>query len=154
MWEGGWLHTGDLGYLDAEGYLFIVGRKKEMIVRGGMNVYTDDVEAVLHAHPAVVEAAVVGVPHEVLGEDVAAFVVLAPGPDAHRRRRCLRFAARAPRRLQGARADRPASPSCRGTPAARWSRPAGLARRTPVEAAQGRSDLTHGRAERRVDSED
>ena len=50
-----------------------------MIVRGGMNVYTDDVEAALHAHPAVVEAAVVGVPHEVLGEDVAAFVVLRPG---------------------------------------------------------------------------
>ena len=71
MWEGGWLHTGDLGHLDADGYLTIVGRKKEMIVRGGMNVYTDDVEAALHAHPAVVEAAVVGVPHDVLGEDVA-----------------------------------------------------------------------------------
>ncbi|MGD0394002.1 MAG: AMP-binding protein [Acidimicrobiales bacterium] len=79
MWEGGWLHTGDLGYLDADGYLFIVGRKKEMIVRGGMNVYTDDVEAVLHEHPSVVEAAVVGVPHAVLGEDIAAFVVLAAG---------------------------------------------------------------------------
>jgi acyl-CoA synthetase (AMP-forming)/AMP-acid ligase II len=79
MWEGGWLHTGDLGYLDADGYLYIVGRKKEMIVRGGMNVYADDVEAVLLAHPAVVEAAAVGVPHDVLGEDVAAFVVLRPG---------------------------------------------------------------------------
>ena len=79
LWEGGWLHTGDLGYLDTEGYLFIVGRKKEMIVRGGMNVYADDVEAALHAHPAVIEAAVVGVPHEVLGEDVVAYVVLRPG---------------------------------------------------------------------------
>jgi acyl-CoA synthetase (AMP-forming)/AMP-acid ligase II len=79
MWEGGWLHTGDLGYLDADGYLFIVGRKKEMIVRGGMNVYADDVEAVLHAHPAVLEAAVVGVPHEVLGEDIAAYIVIRPG---------------------------------------------------------------------------
>ena len=79
MWEGGWLHTGDLGYLDADGYLYIVGRKKEMIVRGGMNVYADDVEAVLLAHPAVIEAAVIGVPHDVLGEDVAAFVVLRPG---------------------------------------------------------------------------
>ncbi|MHB1519013.1 MAG: class I adenylate-forming enzyme family protein [Acidimicrobiales bacterium] len=78
-WNGGWLHTGDLGYLDAEGYLYIVGRKKEMIVRGGMNVYADDVESVLLAHPAVVEAAVVAVPHDVLGEDVAAFVVLLPG---------------------------------------------------------------------------
>ena len=57
MWEGGWLHTGDLGYLDEDGYLYIAGRKKEMIVRGGMNVYADDVEAVLQAHPAVVEAA-------------------------------------------------------------------------------------------------
>jgi len=78
MWEGGWLHTGDLGYLDPEGYLFIVGRKKEVIVRGGMNVYADDVAAVLQSHPAVVEAAIVGVPHDVLGEDVAAFVVLEP----------------------------------------------------------------------------
>lgn len=79
MWADGWLHTGDLGYLDEEGYLYIVGRKKEMIVRGGLNVYADDVEAALHAHPDVVEAAVVGVPHEVLGEDVAAFVVVLPG---------------------------------------------------------------------------
>ncbi|MGH9081021.1 MAG: class I adenylate-forming enzyme family protein [Acidimicrobiales bacterium] len=79
MWADGWLHTGDLGYLDADGYLYIVGRKKEMIVRGGMNVYADHVESALHAHPAVVEAAVIGVPHEVLGEDVAAFVVRGPG---------------------------------------------------------------------------
>ena len=79
QWEGGWLHTGDLGHLDADGYLYVVGRKKEMIVRGGMNVYADDVEAALHAHPDVVEAAVVGIPHDVLGEDVAAYVVLLPG---------------------------------------------------------------------------
>ena len=79
QWAGGWLHTGDLGRLDADGYLYIVGRKKEMIVRGGMNVYADDVEAVLQAHPDVLEAAVVGVPHDVLGEDVAAYVVLRPG---------------------------------------------------------------------------
>jgi acyl-CoA synthetase (AMP-forming)/AMP-acid ligase II len=78
-WEGGWLHTGDLGRLDADGYLYIVGRKKEVVVRGGMNVYADDVEAVLQAHPEVVEAAVVGVPHDVLGEDIAAYVVLRPG---------------------------------------------------------------------------
>lgn len=81
MWEGGWLHTGDLGYLDADGYLYIVGRKKEMIVRGGMNVYADDVEAALQAHPAVIEAAVVGISHDVLGEDVAAFVVIRPGDE-------------------------------------------------------------------------
>jgi acyl-CoA synthetase (AMP-forming)/AMP-acid ligase II len=78
MWADGWLHTGDVGRLDADGYLYIVGRKKEMVVRGGMNVYADEVEAVLQAHPEVVEAAVVGIPHEVLGEDVAAYVALRP----------------------------------------------------------------------------
>jgi acyl-CoA synthetase (AMP-forming)/AMP-acid ligase II len=77
-WAGGWLHSGDLGRMDEEGFLFIVGRKKEMIIRGGNNIYPTDVEAVLLEHPAVQEAAVVGVPHEVLGEDVAAFVVLRP----------------------------------------------------------------------------
>ncbi len=59
--------------------IYIVGRKKEVVVRGGMNIYADDVEAVLQSHPEVVEAAVVGIPHEVLGEDIAAYVVLRPG---------------------------------------------------------------------------
>jgi len=75
----GWLDTGDLGYLDEEGDLFLVDRKKEMIIRGGYNVYPREVEDALYAHPAVAEAAVVGVPHESLGEDVAAFVALRPG---------------------------------------------------------------------------
>ena len=78
-WQGGWLHTGDLGRLDGDGYLYIVGRKKDVIIRGGNNIHAVDVEAVLHDHPAVVEAAVVGIPHPVLGEDVAAVVVVAPG---------------------------------------------------------------------------
>jgi acyl-CoA synthetase (AMP-forming)/AMP-acid ligase II len=78
-WRDGWLHTGDLGRLDAEGYLYIVGRKKDVIIRGGNNIHAVDVEAVLHDHPDVREAAVVGVPHPVLGEDVAAAVVLVPG---------------------------------------------------------------------------
>jgi acyl-CoA synthetase (AMP-forming)/AMP-acid ligase II len=79
MWRDGWLYSGDLARLDEDGYLYIVGRKKDVIIRGGNNIHAVDVEAVLLEHPDVVEAAVVGVPHAVLGEDVAAVVVLAPG---------------------------------------------------------------------------
>jgi acyl-CoA synthetase (AMP-forming)/AMP-acid ligase II len=78
-WDDGWLRTGDLARLDGDGFLYIVGRKKDVIIRGGNNVHAADVEAVLCEHPDVLEAAVVGIPHEVLGEDVAAVVVLAPG---------------------------------------------------------------------------
>jgi long-chain acyl-CoA synthetase len=74
----GWLRSGDLGYLDEDGFLYLVGRKKDLIVRGGHNVYPTDIEAVILEHPGVQEAAVVGVPHEVLGEDIAAFVVAKP----------------------------------------------------------------------------
>jgi long-chain acyl-CoA synthetase len=75
----GWLATGDLGRIDADGYLFLVDRKKELIIRGGYNVYPREVEEALYAHPDVVEAAVVGVPHATLGEEVAALVVRRPG---------------------------------------------------------------------------
>jgi acyl-CoA synthetase (AMP-forming)/AMP-acid ligase II len=75
-WVDGWLHSGDLGYVDEDGHLWIVGRIKEMIIRGGHNVVPGEVEAALYEHPAVTEAAVTGVAHPVLGEDVAAWVVL------------------------------------------------------------------------------
>ncbi len=75
-WVGGWLRSGDLGSIDDDGHLWIVGREKEMIIRGGHNVVPGEVEAALFEHPGVTEAAVAGVPHPVLGEDVAAWVVL------------------------------------------------------------------------------
>jgi len=77
--RAGWLHTGDLGYLDPDGFLFIVDRKKELIIRGGYNVYPREVEEALYRHPDIAEAAVVGVPDERLGEEVKAFVVPVPG---------------------------------------------------------------------------
>jgi acyl-CoA synthetase (AMP-forming)/AMP-acid ligase II len=80
--EDGWMHTGDIGYLDEERFLFIVDRKKDMIVSGGENIYPREVEEVLHAHPAVAEAAVIGVPDDQWGESVKAFIVLAVGQGA------------------------------------------------------------------------
>jgi acyl-CoA synthetase (AMP-forming)/AMP-acid ligase II len=78
-WSGPWLRSGDLGRVDADGYLYIVGRAKDMIIRGGNNIAATEVEAALYEHDRVLEAAVVGIPHDVLGEDVGAFVVPRPG---------------------------------------------------------------------------
>jgi long-chain acyl-CoA synthetase len=75
----GWLHTGDLGYLDEDGYLFVVDRKKDLIIRGGFNVYPRDVEDVLVEHPTVAMAAVIGRPDPRHGEEVVAFVSAAHG---------------------------------------------------------------------------
>ena len=75
----GWFLSGDLGRIDHDGYFAIVDRKKELIIRGGYNVYPREIEEVLYEHPAVVEAAVVGVPDESLGEEIGAAVVLRPG---------------------------------------------------------------------------
>ncbi len=75
----GWFHTGDIGVLDADGYLAIVDRKKDMILRGGFNVYPREVEELLLTHPAIGQCAVIGVPDERLGEEVKAFVVCRPG---------------------------------------------------------------------------
>jgi long-chain acyl-CoA synthetase len=79
---GGWFHTGDLAYADEDGYLFIVDRKKDLLIRGGYNVYPREIEEVLFAHPAVAEAAVIGKADPRLGEEVVAFVVLKPGAEA------------------------------------------------------------------------
>jgi acyl-CoA synthetase (AMP-forming)/AMP-acid ligase II len=73
--KDGWLCTGDTGKIDEDGYLYLNGRKKEMIIRGGEKIYPADIERVLHAHPGIAEAAVIGVPDAYWGERVAAIVV-------------------------------------------------------------------------------
>jgi long-chain acyl-CoA synthetase len=75
----GWLHTGDVARIDDEGFVYIVDRAKDMVIRGGENVYSVEVESALFEHPAVADCAVIGVPHDVLGEEVGAAVVLRPG---------------------------------------------------------------------------
>jgi acyl-CoA synthetase (AMP-forming)/AMP-acid ligase II len=118
-WRDGWLHSGDLAYLDEDGFLYIVGRQKDVIIRGGNNVHAADVEAVLFEHPAVQEVAVAGVPHAVLGEDVGAWVVVVPGTPAgddlaaelqafcedrlsdYKRPRSIRFVGELPRNATG-----------------------------------------------------
>jgi long-chain acyl-CoA synthetase len=80
--RGGWLRTGDMGRLDADDFLFIVERKKDLIIRGGFNIYPRDVEEALYAFPKTAEAAVIGMPDSLMGEEVLAFVVLRPGQSA------------------------------------------------------------------------
>jgi long-chain acyl-CoA synthetase len=75
----GWLHTGDVARLDEDNFIFIVDRAKDMIIRGGENVYSVQVEAALFEHPAVADCAVIGVPEPTLGEEVGAVIVLRPG---------------------------------------------------------------------------
>jgi long-chain acyl-CoA synthetase len=78
----GWFRTGDMARVDSDGYYFIVDRKKDLIIRGGYNVYPREIEEVLHEHPAVAEVAVIGIPHPDLGEEVGAAVALKPGTSA------------------------------------------------------------------------
>ncbi len=80
--RNGWFHTGDIGYRDQEGYFFIVDRKSDMIIRGGENIYPREIDEVLYQHPAVAAAATIGIPDQLYGEEVAAFVVLNDGSKA------------------------------------------------------------------------
>jgi long-chain acyl-CoA synthetase len=77
----GWLHTGDVARIDDEGFVYIVDRAKDMVIRGGENVYCVEVEGALYEHPAVADAAVIGIPHDVLGEEVGAVVQVRPGAE-------------------------------------------------------------------------
>jgi acyl-CoA synthetase (AMP-forming)/AMP-acid ligase II len=114
--RGGWCHTGDIGYLDEGGYLFIVDRKKDMIISGGENIYPREIEDVLHTHPAVLEAAVIGIPDEKWGETVLAVVALRSGVTAteeellrycaarlagYKRPRCVEFVESLPKNPSG-----------------------------------------------------
>jgi long-chain acyl-CoA synthetase len=80
--RGGWFHTGDVGYRDSEGFFHIIDRKSDMIIRGGENIYPREIDELLYKHPSVAEAAAIGVPDELYGEEVAAFVVLKSGSEA------------------------------------------------------------------------
>jgi long-chain acyl-CoA synthetase len=77
----GWFHTGDLGYVDEDGFVHVVDRLKDVVIRGGENVYAAEVEGALYEHPDITDAAVVGLPHASLGEEVAAVVCRRPGSD-------------------------------------------------------------------------
>jgi len=83
--KGGWYHTGDLGKIDSDGYVYIVDRKKDMIIMAGLNVYPREVEEVLFTHPAVADCAVIGMPDAVRGEEVVAVVILKPEKTATER---------------------------------------------------------------------
>ncbi len=97
----GWVRTGDLARIDEEGFCFIIDRAKDMLIRGGENIYCVEVENVLYDHPAVMDAALVGIPHKTLGEEPGAVVHLKPGMHATRGR-AARLRRRQAGRLQGA----------------------------------------------------
>ena len=97
----GWFHTGDAGRLDEEGYLYVVDRLKDVVIRGGENIYAAEVEAALYEHPDITEAAIIGVPHPRLGEEVGAVIRLRDGATLDRGRRPCPYR-RAAGRIQGA----------------------------------------------------
>ena len=91
--RAGWMHTGDLATMDDDGYLNIVGRIKDMVIRGGENVYPREIEEFLYGHEDIADVQVVGVPDERYGEELCAWVVARDGRDARRRGACARSAA-------------------------------------------------------------
>ena len=118
----GWLHTGDIGHLDDEGYLAITDRKKDMIIRGGENIYCVEIENRLVLHPAIADAAIIGVPHPELGEEVKAVVQVEPGQTLTEGDVRTWVRSRAGR-LQGARARRDPEPGhCLAMPRGSCSR--------------------------------
>ena len=115
----GWFHTGDIGYLDADGFLYLVDRAKDMIIRAGENVYCVEVEHVLFDHPDVIDAAVVGVPHKTLGEEVKAVVQLQARLDARPPKTSARSAASTSPTSRCRSTSRSATSRCRATRRAR-----------------------------------
>ena len=112
--KDGWFSTGDIGVVDEDGYYYVVDRKKDLIIRGGYNVYPREVEEALHEHPAVAGVVVIGIPHESLGEEVGAAVVLKAAASIGveeltpiRERTCRRLQVPAPDLVCGQSADRP-----------------------------------------------
>ena len=116
----GWFRTGDIGRVDDEGYVFVEDRLKDMIISGGENIYSPEVERVLAEHPAVMEVAVIGVPDETLGRGVKAVVALKPGTSATEQE-IIAPLPRAPGRGSSARGPWTSSRRCRATRPARSS---------------------------------
>jgi len=141
----GWLHTGDVARLDDENFIYIVDRAKDVIIRGGENIYSVEIEDALYEHPAVAEVAAIGVPHPILGEEVGAVIVLRPGPrwrptSSPTRGRPARRLQRAdapvvPRQPAAAQPGRQGAQALAAQRAARGHRAGGRGRLNPVQPA-------------------
>ena len=144
--RGGWFHSGDMARTDEDGYFYIVDRKKDLIIRGGYNVYPREVEEVLYEHPKIREAAVVGIPHDEWGEEIGAAIVLHDGEEL-RPRGGQRLRQGADRRLQvparGLVHRRPAQGPDRQDPQAR-DRGAGQGLRRPDAVPRARPQMPSG----------